>query len=235
MRAFAIAAVLVFALSLAVLAGFLMNAGPLWHIDAAPRLAPLPAALVDLALIAGFGVQHSGMARRGVKRALRLPAGWERAAYVLASSLALILVCALWQPLAGRVWDAGPVAGAALGLLGAAGLVLAGLAAMAIDAPALLGLRQAGVVAGPGQTGFVVPALYRRVRHPIYLGTLVALWAVPQMSLGHALFSAALSLYTLIGLRLEDRDLRRSFGAAYARYAARVPALIPRLRPREDD
>lgn len=235
MRAFAIGAVLVFALSGVILAGFLMNAGPLWHIDAPPETGPLPAALIDLALIAGFGLQHSGMARQGVKRALRLPPGWERAAYVLASSLVLILICALWQPLAGRVWATGPLVGAGLSVLGAAGLALAGLAAMAIDAPALLGLRQAGVATGPGQTAFTVPRLYRLVRHPIYLGTLVALWAVPRMSTGHLLFSAALSLYTLIGLRLEERDLHRSFGAAYARYAARVPALIPRLRARDQD
>lgn len=229
MRAFGAASYAVFALSLLVLAAFLGDLGPLWHIDGPPRG---PGAAWDAGLIGLFALQHSGMARRGWKRALAavLPPAAERSSYVLVSSLAVIGFCALWRPVPGMLWQAGPATAALIGAAGLGGLALAGRASFAIDHAGLFGLRQSGVWTPPAPEGFVTPFPYRLVRHPIYLGTLILLWAVPAMSLGHLIFSAGLSAYTLLGAWLEERDLAAQFGESYRRYQAEVPMLLPRWR-----
>jgi protein-S-isoprenylcysteine O-methyltransferase Ste14 len=229
---YGVACYALFGAALVVLAGLIGNAGPLWHIDGPARLAPLAASGTDIGLIALFGLQHSGMARRGFKRLwLRLiPATVERSTYVLASSIALVVVCALWQPVPGVIWVAGPTVAVTLGLIGGAGLMLAVVSSFAIDHFALLGLRQSGAWRGVAAEGFTTPWPYRLVRHPIYLGTLLALWAVPRMTVGHLIFSAALSLYTVAGALLEERDLVARFGDTYRQYRARVPMLLPGRR-----
>lgn len=234
--AYGIACYTVFAVSLAVLGGFLSNL-PGWPvtIDGKATLPAGQAAVIDLLLIAGFGLQHSGMARRAFKRRLTrvLPEPVERSTYVLTSSLTVILLCLLWQPIPAPVWRvASAPAAAALMALGAAGLVLAAQASFAIDHFALFGLRQSGVVRGQGAQGFITPGAYGHVRHPIYLGTLILLWAVPVMSMGHLIFSLGLSIYTVIGAMLEERDLTATFGESYRRYRDAVPMLLPRVARR---
>ncbi|MDE3122616.1 MAG: isoprenylcysteine carboxylmethyltransferase family protein [Paracoccaceae bacterium] len=234
--AYGVACYAVFAVSLTVLGGVLSNL-PGWPVtmDGKATLPAGQAAVIDLLLIAAFGVQHSGMARRAFKRRLTriVPEPVERSTYVLTSSLTVILLCLLWQPIPVPVWRvASAPAAAALMALGAAGLVLAAQASFAIDHFALFGLRQSGVVRGPGPQGFITPGAYAHVRHPIYLGTLILLWAVPVMSLGHLVFSTGLTLYTVIGARLEERDLIAIFGETYRRYRATVPMLLPRLARR---
>lgn len=224
----------IFALSLVYLAAFIANLPGLpTTMDRGAARSIGPALAVDLLLIAGFGLQHSGMARRAFKRRITrvIPEGLERSTYVLASSLAVLALCLLWQPVPVMLWRlTAPLAVGCLTVLAAAGLLLAGKASFAIDHFALFGLRQSGVVHGPGPQGFVTPGAYGRVRHPIYLGTLVLLWAVPVMTLGHLAFSAGLTAYTVIGARLEERDLLVTFGDTYRRYRDTVPMLIPRLR-----
>lgn len=226
---YGVACYALFGVALLVLAGFIGNVGPLWHLDGVPRLASLAAASLDIGLIALFGLQHSGMARRGFKRLWTrlIPAPVERSTYVLASSLALVILCALWQPVPGVIWAADPLAAVVLGLIGAAGLGLAVVSSFAIDHFALLGLRQSGFWRGPEAEVFTTPWPYRLVRHPIYLGTLLALWAVPRMTVGHLIFSATLSLYTVAGALLEERDLIARFGDTYRLYRKQVPMLVP--------
>lgn len=198
---------------------------------------PLPGAvLLDLVLILSFGLQHSVMARPRFKRwwTRWIPPTLERSVYVLSSSLALALLMALWQPIPGVVWDIDPPTIRILvRALFVAAMPLSVLASFQIDHLELLGLRQA--LAGargretPDPPGFVQPFLYRIVRHPIQLASLVMLWATPTLTRGHLLLSTAMTAYIGIGLAFEERDLVASIGERYREYRRRVPALIPRL------
>lgn len=197
--------------------------------------APLPLAVaIDLGLIALFGLQHSVMARPAFKHRLTRFVPWtaERSLFVLAASLALIVLFLLWQPIPGTIWSAGSRFGQVVGwsVFGLGfGMVL--LATFLIDHFDLFGLRQVwSEVTGKElpKPRFVTPLFYRLVRHPLYLGFLLAFWGGPTMTVGHALFAAGMTGYILIAVRYEERDLVRMLGQRYARYRQRVPMLIPR-------
>jgi protein-S-isoprenylcysteine O-methyltransferase Ste14 len=79
---------------------------------------------------------------------------------------------------------------------------------------------------------FRTPALYRVVRHPIMLGFVIAFWAAPLMTWGHLLFAGMTTAYIVIGIHLEERDLKSAFGSAYAHYREQVPMLVPRIGKR---
>lgn len=203
-----------------------------------PVLSWPAAAAVNVALIVLFGLQHSVMARSGWKQRLHriVPAHLERLVYVTASSIALALLIALWQPIPVLLWRAeSELAVVAFWTLYAAGWLLVIAATYMINHYELFGLAQVwrkfrGLPAA--RDDFRTPYLYRYVRHPLYLGWLLVFWATPSMSAGHLLFAAGMSIYILIGMAHEERDLRRVFGEAYRDYRARVPALIPGLKLR---
>lgn len=206
-----------------------------------PARSPLATAVfTDLALLAGFGLQHSLMARRGCKRRMaRLGPGVERPAYVLASSLALALLYAFWQPLPAPVWDwQGSVAGGALAAASLAGWVAVLAASLAIGHFHLFGLTDSWS-AFRGRPAPPQPlrarALYRHVRHPMYLGTLLAFWCAPLLTWGRVLFAAAMTAYVLLAVRWEERDLLAEHGQAYAEYCRRVPRFVPSLVPARFD
>ncbi len=191
------------------------------------------AVLADSLLIALFGLQHSLMARAGFKRRLMrlVPGGLERATYVHASNLALWPVLLFWQPLPYVLVDLSSQRAPIAAIYWLGWLVVL-LASLNIDLLELWGVRQAMSWAR-GET-YVPPPfkeswLYRRVRHPIYLGLLIAFWATPQLTAGHALFAAGMSAYILIGAWFEERDLVRTYGEAYRSYQRAVPAYFPRL------
>jgi len=222
--------------AIAFLAGIIVPRG----VDRPARLTTEGAVLVDLALLGLFAVQHSVMARRGVKEWMRrrIPVPLERTTYVLATDICLALLLALWQPFGGRLWDAHGGTAAVAWSLCAAGWLLAISATFAVDHLELTGLRQAGWAASPDPartTELEVGGLHAIVRHPLMSGLLLAFWATPHMGVSHLLFALACSAYIAAGIRFEERDLRRSFGAAYDAYAARVPALVPRLVSRRTD
>ena len=140
----------------------------------------------------------------------------------------------LWQPFGGQVWQLHGVAAAILWVAYAAGWALALAATFAVDQLELTGLRQAGWgrPAAPVD-GLETGGMYAVVRHPLMTGLLLAFWATPSMGASHLLFAAASTAYVAVGISFEERDLRRTFGAAYDDYAARVPAIVPGLvRPR---
>ncbi len=208
------------------------------------RQAPVgEALLVDALLLAAFAVQHSGMARRAFKRwsARFVPAPVERSTYVLAASAVLALLLWQWRPIpAPVVWRVeSPLAVALLRAVFWGGWAVLFTSTFLINHFELFGLRQ--VVARlrgrevPAPR-FVTPLLYRYVRHPIYLGFLIAFWAAPVMTAGHLLFSVATTGYILLGIALEERDLVDQYGGRYRAYRDHVGMLLPRLRrrPREE-
>lgn len=205
-------------------------------VDRGPEMASTSAAvIIDAALIALFGVQHSVMARQGFKRAWTsiVPVQAERSVYVLAASAALILLFLLWRPIDGILWSVEGTAATLLRILFGLGWLIVLISTFLINHFELFGLQQAwfharGRDAAPPQ--FRTPFFYRAVRHPIYAGFFLAFWATPVMSYGHLLLAVGMSLYMLVGIRYEERDLVGMFGKHYEDYRGRVGMLIPRLR-----
>jgi protein-S-isoprenylcysteine O-methyltransferase Ste14 len=196
--------------------------------------AALPEALtIDLALLGLFAVQHSVMARPGFKTAWTriVPRPVERSTYVLISSLLLALICWKWQAIPTVVWDvSSPILNAMLVALFAFGWLILLLSTFMINHFDLFGLRQVylqmrGVEYTP--VTFVERAFYKFVRHPLYLGFVIAFWATPHMSIGHLVFSIATTGYIFVGIFLEERDLMKYHSAEYSAYRARVPMLFP--------
>jgi protein-S-isoprenylcysteine O-methyltransferase Ste14 len=199
---------------------------------------PLSKALaIDLGLLSLFALQHSVMARPWFKRILTkvVPQAVERSTYVLASSLALLLLFWQWRPLGGVVWDVpqGPwrnllYAGFAFGWL----LVL--FTTFVISHFDLFGLRQVWRhFRGEPQTPlpFATPWIYRMVRHPLYVGWFFAFWSTPTMTVSHLFFAVVTTAYILVAIQLEERDLMAAH-PEYAVYRKQVPMLVPALRRR---
>jgi protein-S-isoprenylcysteine O-methyltransferase Ste14 len=201
--------------------------------------SPAIAVLIDVALILAFGLQHSIMARTGFKSWLKqhLPESAERSVYVLLASLMLMLLYWQWRPIAGSAWAFGSFAGQAFGwLVFGLGFGMVLLSTFLIDHFDLFGLKQVirQFFSKPAASHqFVTPLLYKLVRHPLYLGFILAFWGGPVMSAGHLLFAAAMTSYILVAIQFEERDLVRQLGDRYVVYRRQVPMLIPRpLSPR---
>jgi protein-S-isoprenylcysteine O-methyltransferase Ste14 len=195
--------------------------------------SPVTAVLVNLAVLSVFALQHSVMARPGFKRVWTriVPEPIERATYVLFSTLAMWLVYWGWQPIGGTVWAVESTAGfAALSALQLAGFGLVLYATLLISHFDLFGVRQVWLYfrgVPYSHLPFATPSLYKRMRHPLYLGWFVAFWATPTMSLGHVMFASVCSAYILVALVFEERDLVAHFGERYLRYKREVPAFVP--------
>src|SRR5262249_1722474 len=160
-----------------------------------------------------------------------VPAHAERATFVLAASLALVLLFWLWRPIGGTAWSLPGPAAAVLWAGYAAGWVVAVSSTFLITHSDMVGLRQAwrhARRAGYSPPPFTERGLYRRIRHPLMAGFLIVFWAAPTMTAGHLLFAATATGYILAGIAFEEHDLMQSLGETYAAYRARVPALIPR-------
>jgi protein-S-isoprenylcysteine O-methyltransferase Ste14 len=197
------------------------------------------AVIVDLALIALFGVQHSVMARPGFKRAWTkiVPPPIERSVYVLLASIALIVMFLFWQPIDSTVWSVeNPIGYNILFGLFWVGFGIVLVSTFLINHFELFGLQQAWFHGRDRQVEapqLREPSLYRLVRHPMMLGFFIAFWATPEMSGGHLLLAAAMSAYILIALHYEERDLVGLFGADYENYRTRVGMLIPGIGRRK--
>jgi len=204
-------------------------------VDVGTQAPVVTAVIIDLALIALFGVQHSVMARQGFKRwwTTLIPRTAERSVYVLMASAALIVLMALWRPIDAIVWSVtAPMASNLIQAVFWAGWATVLLSTFLINHFELFGLQQAwlnllGREAEPHK--FHQPLLYKWVRHPLYLGFFLAFWAAPQMTVGHLLLAAGVSVYMLIAIRYEERDLVDYFGKDYEDYRERVGMLTPRF------
>jgi protein-S-isoprenylcysteine O-methyltransferase Ste14 len=186
---------------------------------------------VDVALLAAFAAHHSVLARDAAKRQLArvLPAEAVRATYVFGADVLLALVLWQWHPLTATVWHLdGEPWRTFVWVATGGGWLIAIASTFMIDHFDLLGVRQAATVPGRyAPPAFRIRWLYRWVRHPLMLGLLMAFWITPAMTVGHLLFAVAATAYIAVGVRLEERDLRRVIGPRYLVYAERVPAIAP--------
>lgn len=196
--------------------------------------APLPEALiVNVALMTLFALQHSVMARPAFKRwwTQYVSKSIERSTYVLMASLALILLFWQWRPIPTTVWQVEqPALATGLTALSFVGWLIVLSSTFMINHFELFGLHQVvNNMRGKPMPDirFKTPALYKLVRHPIYLGFIIAFWATPHMTAGHLLFAAVTTAYILVGIFLEERDLVELFGDEYRTYRKRVAMLIP--------
>lgn len=203
------------------------------HIDSIP-VTPLGYALiVDALLLSLFAVQHSVMARPAFKRwwTRFVPEPIERSTYVLLASLCLILLFWYWQPLGGVIWQ---VESQGIGMFLRAlclfgfGIVL--ISTFLINHFDLFGLRQVWLYASGRHyepLPFRTPLLYNYVRHPIYLGFMIAFWATPTMTAAHLFFAVMTTGYMLVAIQFEENDLIHTFGEKYRAYKKSAPMLIP--------
>jgi protein-S-isoprenylcysteine O-methyltransferase Ste14 len=192
----------------------------------------IPTLVIDAALLGVFAVQHSLMARPAFKAwwTKIVPQQVERSTYVLFSSAALALVMWQWRPLPQAIWAlSGPAASAVL-TISLVGFLIVLTSTFLINHFDLFGLRQVHAYATGREippSEFVTPLFYRVVRHPIYLGFIVAFWAAPTMSVGHLVFAGATTAYILIAIQLEEHDLLGAFGETYVAYKKRVSMIVP--------
>jgi protein-S-isoprenylcysteine O-methyltransferase Ste14 len=188
---------------------------------------------IDILLMSLFAVQHSVMARKPFKRwwTQFVPIAVERSTFVLFASLTLILLFWQWRPIPTIVWDiTDPQLAAAVIGISFVGWFIVFLSTFLINHFELFGLQQVVVNLVGGNMPaprFKTPLLYRFVRHPIYLGFVIAFWAAPVMTAGHLLFATVTTAYILVGIYLEERDLIDLFGDEYRRYRQRVGMLVP--------
>lgn len=203
------------------------------HVDKGPAATTPVAIAINLGLIALFGVQHSVMARRSFKAAWTkiVPAASERSLYCLATALVLVVMFHFWRPIEGSLWavenETVRMAIFAVFWLGWGFLFIA---TWLLNHFELFGLQQAwhnmtGKTAAEPEMR--TPLFYKLVRHPIYTGFVIAFWATPDMTYSHLLAAVGFTVYIVIGIAYEERDLLALFGDEYAEYSKRVGAFIP--------
>lgn len=213
--------------------GFLVNYFVPKSIDSGAPDGLARSLVINSMLIGLFALQHSVMARKGFKDLWTrvIPEPIERSTYVLLASLAIILLMWQWRPMPQVIWNIGSETGRVLILtLYLAGWAVLFYSSFLLDHFDFVGMRQVYLHLRRrerSEVPFRTPGLYRFLRHPIMLGALILFWATPTMTVGHMFFAALITVYVLVGIRFEERDLVRVYGRAYEEYRRRVPMLLP--------
>jgi methanethiol S-methyltransferase len=216
--------------------GFVTNLFVPTSLDGAVTRPFFEALAINAGMLLLFALQHSIMARPAFKRAWTkiVPEPIERSTYVLFSSLCLILLLRQWQPMGGEIWAVeSQTASLILTGLSITGFLIVLISTFLINHFDLFGLRQVWLyfTGKPySHLPFKTPYFYQYVRHPLYLGWLIAFWATPTMTAAHFLFAALCTGYILVAIRFEERDLIQVFGDKYIRYKETAPMLIPFTR-----
>jgi methanethiol S-methyltransferase len=225
-----------FVLSLSV---FLFSYDVTFGLTEAEASRPTPL-LTNILLFSIFAGHHSFFARLGIReRIARTFPRLERSIYVWVASVLFIGVCTLWQPLPGIVWRVdNRVVAIALSVLHVIGIVVSVASAAAIDIWDLSGVRQ--IYASPNRqlspeersqepnaesgepVEFKTTGLYGLVRHPIYLGWFLLVFAVPAMTATRFAFAVISCVYVLMAIPFEERALMTSTRGAYDRYRQKV-------------
>jgi methanethiol S-methyltransferase len=215
--------------------GFIGNIFVPKTLDSEPGDSLITALLINTSLLLVFALQHSVMARPAFKKAWTriVPELLERSTYVLFSSIALIVLFIFWQPMGGIVWEVNNgAARIGLYLLFGLGWLLVLAATFAINHFDLFGLRQSFYyLQGKPCPAlpFKLPLMYRFVRHPLYVGWFVVFWATPTMTVSHLFFAVVTTLYILVAVRLEEKDLR-DVHPEYGNYQKDTPMFIPNVK-----
>ncbi len=216
--------------------GFLLNLYVTKSIDSG-SINPVGYSLaINSFLIFLFGIQHSVMARKSNKKSLTklIPDYFERSFYVLFANLTLTVILACWQPITNPVWSiAGLIPKLLTYMIFALGCVILIYSLLINDHFEFIGLRQIYLHLSKKEytpVAFKMPSIYKHIRHPMYLGTLIVFWATPEMTLGHLLLALGMTLYTLIGVRFEEQDLSAPYGDEYNRYMQTVGMLFPKMK-----
>lgn len=203
------------------------------NIDSVPEVPLENALLINASLLALFALQHSVMARPAFKRwwTQFIPEPIERSTYVLLASACLIMLFFYWQPLGGVIWDVGsPALRLALQVVSMLGFTIVLISTFLINHFDLFGLRQVWfyLVGKPyEQLPFRTPLFYKYVRHPLYLGFLIAFWATPTMTVAHLFFAIMTTGYIFTAIQLEENDLIKTFGKRYHEYRQSAPMILP--------
>jgi len=220
--------------------------GLFWLIFAVGGLAPISlselkaesistAIFINISLIALFGIQHSIMARSSFKKWITryIPEAAERATYMLMSGVVTITALYFWQSIPGTVWSVeNTIAQTILWSLYAIGWGYLLLSTFVTNHFELMGLRQVYLYFRNKpytKLPFTRKYMYRYSRHPMMLGVLVGMWAIPVMSVTHFIMATLFTLYIAVGVFLEEKDLMKNFGATYQNYKKEIATFIPKI------
>ena len=219
--------------------GFIGNIKVSNSLDALPNIPFSQALMINLGLLALFAIQHSVMARPAFKKWFTkyIPNAAERPTYVFLSNVAMVAIFWFWEPMGGVIWSTESefIKNSVLTFY-MFGWALVVIATFLIDHFHFFGLKQIWCELKRQKlppAKFVMPSLYKRVRHPLYVGWLIVFWATPIMTVSHLVFALMCTAYILVAVQFEEKDLEAEFGEKYRQYKEAVPMIIPALKARK--